>query len=341
MSSAATLPATAQIRTQPHIACILCGTAGTVLYRDLTDPFFGAPGLWQLKKCPRIGCGLIWLDPAPLEADLHLAYQAYFTHGALDGKARLVSQLRNFLYRAYQAVNYLPAALLGLHAAKSEMSRMFLGDLQPGKVLDVGCGDGMFLNRMRGLGWTVDGVDFDAKAVTNAWLKYGLELRHGDLAGARFAENSFDAVTMSHVIEHVPDPVALLAEARRILKPGGRLVVTTPNTGSYGHEKFQGYWFGVDPPRHLHLYSLDTLRECARRAGLEVVRAVSTAANADIFIGGSFSIRDSAGHRTDAHPRPRLLRTLKTIFLQYREHSQLRARPGYGEEAVLICAKSA
>ncbi len=328
-----------EIRTQARPHCLLCGTAGKELYHNLSDPYFGTPGLWYHKKCPQTACGLIWLDPAPIEADLHLAYQTYFTHGAEDGQPTFAARLRNFLYATYQGLQRLPAALTGLGAAKKQMSLMFLGDLKTGRVFDVGCGDGKFLNRMLQLGWSVAGVDFDAKAVANAKSMYGLDLHRGDLASARFAADSFDAVTMSHVMEHLPDPLALLAEVQRILKPGGRLVLTTPNSGSFGHEKFQGYWFGVDPPRHLNLYSLKTLGECARRVNLKVIRAASTAANADIFIGGSFSIRDSADHRTDAHPRPHPVRILKTILLQFRENARLRSQPDCGEEAVLICVK--
>jgi ubiquinone/menaquinone biosynthesis C-methylase UbiE len=328
-----------QIRTAARPHCLLCGSLGKELYHDLGDPYFGTPGLWSHKKCPQTNCGLVWLDPAPIEADLHLAYQTYFTHGAEDGQPTFAAKLRSALYSLYQGLQSIPAALTGLRAAKKRMTLMFLDDLKPGKVLDVGCGDGKFLHRMRQLGWSVAGVDFDAKAVANAKSIYGLDLHRGDLASAKFPDNSFDAVTMSHVIEHVPDPLALFAEARRILKPGGRLVVTTPNNGSFGHEKFKGYWFGIDPPRHLNIYSLPTLAECARRTNLKVVNTLSTAANADIFIGGSFSIRDSADHRTDAHPRPNPARILKTIALQYRENSRLRTQPDCGEEAVLICAK--
>jgi ubiquinone/menaquinone biosynthesis C-methylase UbiE len=328
-----------EIRTKGRTHCLLCGSEGKELYRDLSDPYFGTPGLWRHKRCPKNDCGLVWLDPAPIEQDLHLAYQTYFTHGAEDGKPSFAARLRSSLYSIYQGAQKIPATLTGLAAAKKQMSVMFLGDLKPGKVLDVGCGDGKFLNRMKQLGWSVAGVDFDAKAVANAKSMYGLDLHRGDLASAKFPDNSFDAITMSHVIEHVPDPLALFAEVRRILKSGGRLVLTTPNSGSFGHEKFKQYWFGIDPPRHLNIYSLKTLRECARRVNLKVIETISTAANADIFLGGSFSIRDSENHRTDAHPRPNPARILKTIALQYREHSQLRTQPDCGEEAVLICVK--
>src|SRR5260370_27105871 len=68
------------IRTRAKPACPLCGTAGKLLHAGLTDRLFSAPGVWQLKQCPRAECGLVWPDPAPLEEDLGLAYQMYYTH---------------------------------------------------------------------------------------------------------------------------------------------------------------------------------------------------------------------------------------------------------------------
>jgi 2-polyprenyl-3-methyl-5-hydroxy-6-metoxy-1,4-benzoquinol methylase len=187
--------------------------------------------------------------------------------------------------------------------------------------------------------WSVDGVDFDAKAIATASSKYGLNLRHGDLASAHFPDGTFDAVTLSHVIEHVPDPVALLGEVRRVLKPGGRMVVTTPNCESYGHREFKEHWFGLDAPRHLHIFSPQTLSEAGRRAGFRVLKAASTAASADIFFGASYSIRNAPGHQTSHEPPPNLLRVLRAAGWQYREHFALRHDPCCGEEALLIGVK--
>jgi SAM-dependent methyltransferase len=281
----------------------------------------------------------MWLDPAPIAEDIHLAYQSYFTHGAQDGKPSLSTRIRSFCYASYQFLQQIPAAMSGLGAARQKMQQMFLYDLKPGKLLDVGCGDGKFLNLMRGLGWAVDGVDFDSKAIINAKEKYGLNLHCGALEGVNFPKESFDAVTMSHVIEHLPDPLLLLQEVRRILKPGGRLVVTTPNSDGYGHQKFAAYWFGIDPPRHMKIYSPRTLRICAEKLGFREIRTITVATNADIFLGGSFSIRDAPDHRTNAHPQPNPARVAKSIFLQYWQHSQLSKQPNLGEEAVLICNK--
>jgi SAM-dependent methyltransferase len=159
------------------------------------------------------------------------------------------------------------------------------------------------------------------------------------LFSARFSEHTFDAVTLSHVIEHVPDPLGLLVEVRRILKPGARIVLTTPNSRSLGHQKFREFWFGLDPPRHLQIFTPASLQELARRVRLNHVQAFTTAANADIFIGASLSIQSAGGRQLPPQPPPNLMRTLRSVWGQYRQHLALGAMPECGEEAVLVALK--
>jgi SAM-dependent methyltransferase len=330
-----------EIRTIPRPVCKLCGSPGQPLHQDLVDHLFAVPGKWQLKRCPNSDCGLSWLDPTPIDADLSLLYGTYHTHTAggppTAGKARL----RALLLKLYLAASSIPNTVLGLAKARRRISHMFLDDLPPGRILDVGCGAGEFLHRMQGLGWSVAGLDFDVKAIENAKARFGLDLMHSDLAGANFPDNSFDAVTMNHVIEHVPDPVALLVEIKRVLKPGGRLVATTPNIKSWGHEKFQTCWRGLEPPRHLQIFSVNALRYCSNLAALKVLEATSSAANADSILGASCGVRQAAsqGSLSQAHLEINLLRGLRCLGLQYIEAIQLWRQPDRGEEAVLICQK--
>ncbi len=233
-----------EIRTIRRPACFLCGSEGKVRYTNLVDRLFNAPGTWVLKECCGPACGLLWLDPTPLSEDLPLAYQKYFTHEP-GKRASQSGRIRGLLYQGYQVASTVPATLTGLQKAKNHLRQMFLTDLKPGRLLDVGCGDGVFLDRMRKEGWAVDGVDFDEHAIENAKLKYGLKLWHGDLHSAHFQADSFDAITLSHVIEHVTNPGELMVELKRILKPGGRVVLTTPNSAGLGHRKFQSYWWGL------------------------------------------------------------------------------------------------
>src|ERR1035437_5589386 len=279
-----------EIRTFQRPFCPLCGGAGNSLHSNMQDRMFAVPGNWPLKQCSNPDCGLCWQDPTPVESDIPRFYTNYYTHERSNPKHRFLLRLYPLLYSGYMIATYVPSAWLGLNKSRHQGRHMFLNDMRPGKLLDVGCGNGGFLHRMHNLGWSVTGIDFDAKAIENAKKMHGTDLTvmHTDLPSARFPDESFDAVTMSHVIEHAPDPVVLLMEARRILKTQGRLVTTTPNIRSLGHKKFRDCWWGLDSPRHLQIFSLAALRECARKAGFNLVKTSTTAANADTFMGGSF-----------------------------------------------------
>jgi 2-polyprenyl-3-methyl-5-hydroxy-6-metoxy-1,4-benzoquinol methylase len=294
-----------------------------------------------LRKCSARTCALVWLDPFPVTEDIPTAYETYYTHDASAAPGRdRVSAVRNFLYRTYRVAVALPGVLVGIEQTRISLDSMFLAQSDPGVLLDVGCGDGSFLACMQSRGWDVAGVDFDAKAIATAKRKHGLDLHHGDLADVYFPADTFDAITLNHVIEHVPRPLDLLLACRRILKPGGRLIMATPNSASMGHQWFGCHWRELDPPRHLHIFSPANLAECARRAGFHVLRADSTAAHADIIIGASYSIRDNPDHRSPTQPPPNLTRTLKAVLFQFREQVRVRKGAEAGEEVILICARA-
>jgi 2-polyprenyl-3-methyl-5-hydroxy-6-metoxy-1,4-benzoquinol methylase len=270
-----------------------------------------------------------------LQEDLHLAYRNYYTH----------EERRGFLGRicydafavAYRAVNSVPSFLVGLRGPRRKIRSMFLDDLPPGRLFDVGCGDGAFLHRMIQQGWTGGGIDFDEAAVRAAKDKFGLSLLSGDFQTVDISERDYDAVTMSHVIEHVVDPVETLAKCRAILRPGGRLVVTTPNALGLGHQRFTRNWRGLEPPRHLQIFRPRTLAECAGHAGFQVISSGSTAANADYLIAASHSIASAPEDERALGGGWKLRSALHGVAFQYREQKALRKDPEAGEECVLIC----
>src|SRR5262249_14249516 len=143
------------------------------------------------------------------------------------------------------------------------------------RVLDVGCGSGVLLARMQALGWQVEGIEVDPDGV-NAARARGVQVRLGTLEQQKFIDNYFEAVHSAHVIEHVFDPLSLLRECYRILKPGGTLIVLTPNIASLGHKNFGYAWLNLDPPRHLVLFSVKTLGQAAKLAGFNIQRLDTT-----------------------------------------------------------------
>lgn len=215
---------------------------------------------------------------------------------------------------------------------------MYLRGEQTGKLLEIGCGSGTFLAGMQQLGWQVEGIDIDAQAVAIARNKYSVAVRKGSLTEQKYPTGTFDAVVMCHVIEHVPDPRTLLSECRRILAPGGNLVITTPNSQSLGHRRFQSAWVCLDPPRHLHIFSLNSLRTIVTDSGLIPKTLCSTTRWAQgVWTLSSYIRRDGAtqmGRKGNWHMKLRsaLFRSMQSFALHLDKVA--------GEELLLIAKKS-
>jgi SAM-dependent methyltransferase len=147
---------------------------------------------------------------------------------------------------------------------------------------------------MHALGWNAEGLDFDKRAIERAKAK-GLVMHLGGLPEQRFPAASYDAVTMSHSIEHVHDPVGWLAEARRVLRPRGRLALATPNAHSLLHRRFGRNWFPLEPPRHLHLFNRAALESALRKAGFGRFRLFTSARDATgVFASRTIAARDAS-----------------------------------------------
>ena len=217
-------------------------------------------------------------------------------------------------------------------------SVVYLKASDRGCLLDVGCGNGRFLAQMRELGWEVMGVEPDSEAARIARKRFGLDVFQGTLEEAKFPDNSFDAITMNHVIEHVPDPIGLLAECRRILKPDGKMVMVTPNIQSLGRYLFGKAWLHWDPPRHLVLFSPKSLRACAERAGLRVRSLWTTSKGACFIWTASRLIRRDGKLLRGTPQRPSLWLKLEGLAFWAVEYLLCLAR-NLGEEIVLEAVK--
>jgi len=341
------------IRSEPKPHCGYCGIEGTPLYRDLSDRLYDAPGKWGFRRCPSPDCGLVWLDPAPIEEDLGIAYETYYTHSWTETPSQT-----SFAKRVYRYVRdgYLerrfgydrgePSFLrkrAGLllypfpaRRADLDFSVMYLPARKEGRLLEVGCGGGGMLGWFSGLGWNAEGVDTDPAAVRAAQEK-GLNVRLGRMEDRESLPDRFDAVTMSHLIEHVSDPRRLLRGAWQVLRPGGAVSIITPNILSLGHRRFGAAWFHLDPPRHLHLFHPSLLRRMAGEAGFREIRVSTVIRDANSLFAASRSIA-ATGRCTMGPPR-RARMAVWSKALQLREWTELRRDPNAGEEIALVARK--
>ncbi len=272
--------------------CCLCGNDGEVLFRDLRDNLWNVPGKWNMIRCTSPACGLLWIDPMPNPAEISKLYSSYYTHSQDNASRGLAFNLFECVRKAVLASRFgyteiarsgfwrfAGRALAYLPTLTDRVGRtvMWLSAADRGQLLDLGCGDGRLLARMKDAGWEVVGLEPDHKAAEIAAGKYNFQIHEGSLEEAAFDEAVFDAITMAHVLEHLPDPLATLKESLRILRPGGRLAIVTPNSASLGLRRYGPDWRGLEPPRHLHLFGPAAIRHAAERAGFAVklIKSVS------------------------------------------------------------------
>lgn len=314
----------------PRQTCPWCGTPGGILHAGLRDRLYGTPGTWTLRRCPTPACGLVWLDPLP--HDLAALYARYFTHAAAEGSPR-----RRAFWHTREPLLRMATRAIGRRTAL-ERERRALALLvphpdQPRRVLDVGCGSGDRLVLLQRLGWEVMGQEVDPQAVAAAQRAGVADVRLGDLCALGLPERCVGAVVSSHVIEHVADPVAMLRECLRLVAPPGSVTIVTPNVDSWGHGRFGADWLGLDPPRHLHLFSPTTLEALARRAGARHVDVRTSAAHAELIAAGSLDLRWRGVHHIGEGGRP--WRDAVAILAQRTAWRAHRRSPLTGDECVL------
>jgi len=148
-----------------------------------------------------------------------------------------------------------------------------------GRLLDLGTGAGRYLHSMKELGWVTVGLDLDLSLLADVHRSKNLEMVVGQAEAVPFRQGTFDVVVMRHVLEHLPAPADALQQIRRVLKVGGLLRVETPNVDSLQARWFASNWFHLDAPRHLVLYSPNTLEATLEKAGFAVLglRTLSSA----------------------------------------------------------------
>ena len=173
----------------------------------------------------------------------------------------------------------------------------------------------------------------DPLAAEVARKTYNLNVVVAPLESAGLTENSFDAVAMNHVIEHVVDPYRLLTECYRLLVPHGELVVVTPNVNSFLHRCFRECWRWLDPPRHLYLFCSATLCQAIQRAGFEDVRCWTSAANA-------FSVATGSLYLQHNRPANSFAVQCTALWWQWRARLAHASDPNSGEECVLHARKA-
>ena len=331
----------------PRSLCPLCGATGHLLYAGLRDRYFDAPGVWSMRRCTDKECGLVWTDPLVDRKAVGSFYARYYTHEEVaDGPDilrlmhhKLVAFRVNLRANKTSRALVLLAHFLGLAhpAGSAEMDHAVLHLPPPvhrgQRLLDVGSGSGKHIRYLEQLGLMVEAIEPDVQAAISAQTR-GVKITVGDFMTHDFGRSRFDFITMSHVIEHLHDPISAVRKARHLLLPGARLVVITPNVRSRGHKRFGRHWSMLDAPRHLTLFDAQTMGIIARRGGLEVEMLETTVCYArEVFVLSRRLMKEQE-HKPSL--RLGVRESLSGVPYQLAERIQLN---GDGEELILVARR--
>jgi SAM-dependent methyltransferase len=233
--------------------CPRCGSAGFfVLFAGADRLYRTTDREFQVVECSQ--CSLLRLEPQPTAEELARFYPENYWWQPDDSVAGWLEGL----YRNAVLSDHVRFVLPGIEGREP--------------VLDVGCGGGSFLAALGKRGARVVGLDFSANAAAVAWRRNGVPAVCGALTSAPFPPETFGAITMFHVLEHLPQPGAYLAAAQRLLAPHGRLYAQVPNAACWQFLLLGRRWTGIDIPRHLIDFRADQLEDMLEECGFRVLR---------------------------------------------------------------------
>jgi SAM-dependent methyltransferase len=229
-----------------------------------------------------LDCGLLYQRPRVRDEHLGECYPAHYPRHQepsprvpIEGSRGRVAAVRRALAvgLGYERLRDPRPSLLTRLRARLLLRRLRWQCLPwraPGRYLDVGCGSGGSLGAALALGWHVAGIELSAAAAAKA-RRFTDRIHAGDVLAAPFEPASFDVVSAFHVVEHVPDPVAVVRRMLEWVAPGGLALIEVPNAGGLGAAVFGQAWSGLELPRHLSHFTPATLGRVVDRAGGRVL----------------------------------------------------------------------
>jgi SAM-dependent methyltransferase len=233
-------------------SCPVCGETARNAHFQTRDYHYHIPGEWTVAKC--VGCSLVQLDPMMTDEELGSLYPDDFYAFSDIGAKRstFVGWLKKLLFRSLEVEDPLFPA--------------------PGRILDSGSGSGWALAEFKQRGWECHGVEPSGAAAAFGRDHYGVDLRAGTVHTVKYPDAHFDYVRSNHSLEHDPRAGETIREFRRIIKPGGKLLIGVPNIGGIMPRLYGRYWYYLGAPVHTYNFNQQQLTRLLEKWGFEIER---------------------------------------------------------------------
>jgi len=235
-----------------------CRICSSLMSKQFTvfDDRYGYPGFFFLFRCP--SCYHVSLDAKFTNDELTDLYSTYYPRALLDvDSPNKIDNMNGFSSwfdgLSGKAFRWIPRNV---------------------KVLDIGCGFGQTIRYHLARGCDAYGVEAD-KNIERVIQKYGYKIHVGLFDPNIYEKNTFDYITLDQVIEHVRDPLVTLKGIAKILKSGGSVVLSTPNSQGWGAKLFRRSWINWHTPYHLHFFSVRSMQAAAKKAGLTLDKTLT------------------------------------------------------------------
>ncbi|MGF1644435.1 MAG: class I SAM-dependent methyltransferase [Thiotrichales bacterium] len=252
------------------------------------DRLHGLPGDFPVVRCRT--CGLIRTNPRPTPATMGFYYPD-------DYGPYVATQPRS------SAIVKQSPYLRPLHAAYRRLVRFrstALPELPPGRMLEIGCASGAFMNEMSARGWQVEGVEFSPTAAAAARAA-GHKVHTGALESAPDPEESFDLIVGWMVLEHLHDPLGALKRLGSWARPGAWLALSVPNAAAAEFRRFKSAGFALHVPNHLYHFTPETLAALLARSGWRVERILHQRVLTSLWGGIGNALENRAAPRMLTH----------------------------------------
>lgn len=284
-------------------SCLVC--------RAKQNPLFKYRGFTYIR-CSN--CGLVTTLPYPSEKQIISHYQAKFARG-------------NYLLLRQYAEDYLKVYRDMAHKLERYIFT-FGKSLEGAKLLDIGTFTGEFLEAASALGADVYGTELQKEAVQIALKKFPGRITTANVLNTNFPHKNFDIITMLGLIEHVVNPGQLLESVTKLLKPGGIIMLQTPNSGSLLAKSMRQYWPPYAPVEHIHLFSRQSLERLLGQNGYKNIQFTAHIKKLPL----NYVYQNMQNFGPEFH---KLLKPLSGLIT----HTNL-SLPFYGGEMILLAQKS-